>query len=106
MGVSQTDIRYELDGQQFIWNSTKYNINKEKHGITFEEAASVFVLGDVKFYDDETHSDEEDRTIAVGFSEKLRILMVFHCLREDDTVVRIFSARKATKFEQRLLQGD
>jgi uncharacterized DUF497 family protein len=105
MDVTQGDVMYELDGQKFMWNSAKYNINKEKHGITFEEAASVFVRDNVKFYDDESHSNEEDRTIAVGFSEKLRVLMVCHCLRESDTVIRLFSARKATKFEERLLQG-
>ena len=94
------NVIYEFKGTQFMWDSVKYERNYEKHKIAFEEAATVILDPDTKYFPDEKHSGDEERTIAVGFSDKLRILMVCHCLRKRNTVVRIISARKATKLER------
>ncbi len=71
----------------------------EKRGISFEEAQTVF-LDDhaIRFYDPD-HSEEEDRFIMLGISFKLRVLVVCHCYKESDSVIRIISARKATRQE-------
>jgi uncharacterized DUF497 family protein len=96
------DISYELNGQMFIWNSEKAKSNMEKHGISFEEAASVFLIDGTEEFEDEEHSDNEERLIVIGLSKELRVLTVVHCWRENETVIRIISARKATKLEQKL----
>ena len=99
------DIKYELNEQLFIWNSIKAENNIKKHGITFEEAATVFMLDETEYYNDEEHSDdEEERFIAIGLSDKLNILMVCHCLREKETVTRIISARKTDENEQKRMR--
>ena len=83
----------------FEWDENKNRINKAKHGIDFEEAATVFydemaiVIGDTE------HSGEEDRFIILGFSQTAKLLVVCHCYRESDTVIRIISARKASASE-------
>jgi uncharacterized DUF497 family protein len=100
----QDDIRYELEGYHFIWNKVKANSNNAKHGITFEEAATVFLADQTVYGEDEAHSAEEERIIAIGMSSKMRILMVCHCLRESDNITRIISARKATREELLLWQ--
>jgi uncharacterized DUF497 family protein len=96
------DVIYELEGQIFIWDNIKAKKNKEKHGISFEEAASVFIIEGAEEFEDEEHSDDEERLIVIGLSKELRILTVVHCWRENETVIRIISARKATKLEQKL----
>lgn len=84
---------------RFEWDETKNKINRSKHGIWFEEAQSVFDdLGSRVFLDLE-HSDEEDRFLIVGMSSGGRLLVVVHCYRESDSVIRIISARKAVKKE-------
>jgi uncharacterized DUF497 family protein len=98
--VNEYEISYELDGQKFIWDSDKADNNIVKHGIAFEEAASVFIFDNVIYFEDTSHSENENRFIAVGMSEKVRILMVCHCMRENDEVIRIISARKATNSEK------
>ena len=86
---------------QFEWNERKNRENQRKHGVSFEEARSVFFdLQAVEFYDDE-YEQQEDRFLLLGVSAKLRVLMVFHCLRQDGAVIRLISARKATENEQR-----
>jgi len=78
------------------WDSDKASENLEKHGITFEEASSVF--NDeraVEFYDDE-HSEWENRFLILGLSARFRLLLVCHCRRENEMVIRIISARQAT----------
>jgi uncharacterized DUF497 family protein len=83
----------------FEWNEAKSRANQKKHGISFEEAKSVFFDEyAVQFYDDE-HSSEEDRFIMLGMSNLSRILVVCHCERAEGQVIRIISARKATKKE-------
>ena len=84
---------------RFEWDETKNRQNIKKHGVSFEEAQTVF-LDDyaIRFYDPD-HSEDEDRFIMLGISFKLRVLVVCHCYRENDRVIRIISARKATRTE-------
>ena len=90
-----------MDDLRFEWDEQKNLANQRKHGVSFEEARSVFFDAQaVEFYDD-AHGEEEDRFLLLGVSAKLRILMVCHCLREGGNVIRIISARRATKNEQR-----
>ncbi|HRK35959.1 MAG TPA: BrnT family toxin [Candidatus Hydrogenedentes bacterium] len=84
---------------RFTWDPRKARTNERKHGITFEEAQSVFYDENaIEFYDNE-HSEWEDRFLLLGTSSKLRLLMICHCFREADGVIRIVSARKATQRE-------
>ena len=90
----------------FDWDENKNKINQKKHGITFEEASSVFYDEMALLFDDPLHSSEEDRFLLLGMSEKSHICIVCHCYRESDAVIRIISARKATKREvQRYADG-
>ena len=89
----------------FIWDSVKAENNKTKHDISFEEAATVFLIDGAEEFEDESHSDDEERIIVVGLSREMRILTVVHCWRESDTIIRIISARKATHMEQKLWKG-
>ncbi len=83
----------------FSWDPQKAESNAHKHGVTFEEATTVFHDDNaVEFYDDE-HSDWEDRFLLLGVSSRTRLLLVCHCYRELDSIIRIISARKATKSE-------
>ena len=84
---------------RFEWDPSKATANVKKHGVSFEEAATVFFDDRaVEFYDD-SHSDWEDRMLLLGLSSRLRLLLVCHCYRKSDSVVRIISARKATQKE-------
>ena len=98
----ERDAVYEIEGQLFVWDKIKAESNKAKHGISFEEAASVFIIDGAEEFEDDEHSDSEDRLIVIGLSRELRVLTVVHCWRENDTVIRIISARKATQLEQKL----
>ena len=93
-----SDIRYE-------WDHAKNNANIRKHGISFNEAITVFTDENLMIMADEDHSEDEERFIVLGFSEHPRLLVVCHCYKESDEVVRIFSARKATKTEERFYRG-
>ena len=81
------DIRFE-------WDENKNTINKSKHKIVFEDEDALVI-------DDPDHSEEEGRFIILGLSIKANLLVVCHCYRESDSVIRIISARKATKTETR-----
>ena len=83
----------------FEWDDAKALSNIEKHGISFEEASTVFDDEQAILFDDPDHSDTEDRFLLMGFSSEARILIVCHCYREKDSVIRLISARKATKAE-------
>lgn len=85
----------------FEWNEDKNTKNKKKHGISFEEAQTVFVDENALLLHDPDHSHKEDRFILLGLSSNLRILIVSHCYRKKDAVVRIISVRKATRSEQK-----
>jgi len=81
------------------WDGAKNRDNVRKHKISFGEAATVFYDERALFLADPDHSDEEDRFLLLGLSARLRLLVVCHCYRADDEVIRIISARKATKPE-------
>jgi uncharacterized protein len=84
----------------FDWDEAKAQTNLIKHGVSFEEAKSVFYDDNaIEFYD-ENNSEWEDRFLLLGFSSTGKILMVCHCVRKSGNVIRIISARKATKKEQ------
>jgi uncharacterized DUF497 family protein len=85
---------------RFEWNDKKAAFNLRKHGISFEEAETVFLDDEALILPDDRHSSDEERFLILGFSYQLRMLVVCHCYRESNDVVRIFSARKATKAEQ------
>lgn len=84
---------------KFEWDENKNIINKKKHKISFEEAQSVFYDPEALLINDPEHSQEEERFIIMGQSLKANLLVVCHCYRESETVIRIISARKATKTE-------
>lgn len=84
---------------EFIWNKEKAASNQQKHGVSFEEAQTVFEdYNALRIYDPD-HSEDEDRFVLLGLSSVLRLLVVCHCYRENDEQIRIISARKATKNE-------
>jgi uncharacterized protein len=86
---------------KFEWDKRKDKINTKKHGVSFEEARLAFYDENAIQYLDPDHSDEEDRFILLGMSYKLRVLVVCHCFRESDAVIRIISARKADNDEEK-----
>jgi uncharacterized DUF497 family protein len=85
---------------QFEWDTRKAAANFRQHEISFEEAKTVFLDEEALLIPDEEHSTEEDRFIIMGFSVQLRILVVCHCYRESGDVIRIISARKASRTER------
>jgi uncharacterized DUF497 family protein len=88
-----------MNGLRFEWDEQKNLANIAKHQVSFDEAKAVFSDVNAKVIADPDHSDDEDRFIILGISNKLRLLVVCHCYRENDEVIRIISARKATKNE-------
>src|SRR5574337_931268 len=90
-----------MDELRFQWDAEKEKINIRKHGISFDEARTVFYDEQAIQFFDPDHSEEEDRFILLGLSIKLRTLVVCHCFRESETVVRLLSARKADRDEER-----
>ena len=84
----------------FEWDERKNDENLKKHGISFFEAMTVFDDDDALFKLDEDHSVDEDRFIIIGWSKSAELLVVCHCYKEEDTVIRIFSAREANKIEE------
>ena len=88
-----------MEELRFEWDAAKAEANLAKHGVSLDEAASVFYdEWAVEFYDDE-HSEWEDRFLLLGLSGSLRLLLVCHCHRAGEPVIRIISARKATRNE-------
>jgi hypothetical protein len=85
----------------FEWDENKNRKNQKKHGISFNEAKTVFYDENALVIDDPEHSEEENRFIILGLSNKTNLLVVCHCYRASDTVIRIISARKATKSEKK-----
>lgn len=89
----------------FEWDPVKAKANLKKHGVSFEEAQSVFYDEfAVQFFDGE-HSSEEERFLMLGMSVEANLLIVCHCERSDGSVIRIISARKATRKEQAFYGG-
>ena len=89
------------DGIKFQWDENKNSINRRKHHISFEEAQTVFADVDALIIDDPDHSEQEERFIIMGFSLRANLLVVCHCYRYNDSIIRIISARKATSKEAR-----
>lgn len=86
---------------RFEWDSNKNAINQKKHAVAFEEARTVFDDPDALVIDDPDHSEVEERFIILGFSRHANLLVVCHCYRESESVIRIISARRATVKEAR-----
>lgn len=86
---------------KFEWDENKNRTNQKKHGISFTEAQTVFYDNEALVIDDTEHSEEEERFIILGLSSKANLLVVCHCYRASETVIRIISARKATKTESK-----
>jgi hypothetical protein len=85
---------------QFEWNGAKSQQNRKKHKVSFEEAQTVFLDENALRFFDPDHSADEDRFLMLGISYRLRVLIVCHCHRASDSVIRIISARKADKREE------
>lgn len=90
-----------MNGLQFEWDKSKEKANIVKHGVSFDEAKTVFYDENARLIADPDHSEEEDRFILIGLSSSLRLLVVCHCYRVDEKVIRIISARKATRPESK-----
>jgi uncharacterized protein len=90
-----------VNALRFEWDQRKAASNESKHGVSFEEAKSAFYDERARLIDDPDHSEEEERFILLGLSSSLRLLLVCHCYRSDDNVIRIISARKATARESK-----
>lgn len=88
-----------MEDLRFEWDEDKNRENIKKHGVSFQEAQTVFLDENAMRFFDPDHSRDEDRFIMLGMSFKLRVLVVCHCHRKNDTVIRIISARKADKHE-------
>lgn len=86
---------------KFAWDKRKNQANIKKHKVSFEEAETVFKDENAIQYFDPDHSDDEDRFILLGVSARRRVLVVCHCFRESELMVRIISARRADKSEGR-----
>jgi len=85
---------------RFEWDSGKAVANLRKHGVSFEEAETVFLDEEALLIPDEEHSMDEDRFLILGISYQLRLLVVCHCYRESQDIIRIISARKANRSER------
>jgi uncharacterized DUF497 family protein len=92
---------HAMDDLRFEWDPAKATVNLRKHGVSFNEAKTVFDDEHALLLDDPDHSATEDRFVLLGLSAMLRTVVVVHCYRENDEVVRFISARKATRAEQR-----
>lgn len=88
-----------MDSIKFEWDELKASSNVNKHGVSFEEARTVFYDERAKLIGDPDHSENEDRFILLGLSSSLRVIIVCHCYRSEGNVIRIISARKATTNE-------
>ncbi len=85
----------------FSWDDRKARENLRKHGVSFEEATTAFADERARLKHDPAHSRDEDRFILLGFSAKLRVLVVAHAYRQAETEIRIISARKGTRNESK-----
>ena len=85
---------------KFEWDEQKARLNEKKHGISFNDAESVFYDENARLLYDAEHSSEEERYIMLGMSDSLLLLVVCHVYKGDEETIRIFSARRANKREQ------
>jgi len=84
----------------FEWDPRKAAANLRKHGVSFEDAQSVFTDERARLINDPDHSADEDRFLLLGLGSSLRVLVVAHCYRAGGGVIRIISARRATREEE------
>jgi len=90
-----------MNDMQFNWNENKAKSNIQKHGVSFTEATSVFDDDAARLISDPDHSEKEDRFILLGISCSLKVLVVVHCYKDEENMIRIISARKATRSEEK-----
>ena len=90
-----------MSNPTFEWDKRKASDNRRKHGISFEEARSAFLDENARVIPDPEHADDEDRFILLGLSVRLRLLVVVHCYRQQEDVIRIISARQAERSERK-----
>ena len=95
-----------MNSISFSWDDRKNKANQAKHKVSFEEAKSVFFDESAIEYYDPDHSKSEDRFLMLGFSYKVRVLVVSFTLRKEEAEIRIISARKATKTERKAYLGE
>jgi uncharacterized DUF497 family protein len=88
-----------MDEIRFEWDERKAAENRRRHRVSFEEAATAFADENALLLDDPEHSETEDRFVPLGLNAALRMLVVVHCYRAEEPVIRIISARKATRSE-------
>jgi len=86
---------------RFEWDEKKNAANRRKHGVSFEEARTAFLDDNARVIPDPDHSEGEDRFVLIGLSISLRVLIVCHCYRQTEEIVRIISARRADQNETR-----
>lgn len=89
-----------MEELRFQWDEAKNVANRKKHGVSFEEGATVFYDDNALLIDDPDHSEAEDRFLLMGLSAQLRSLVICHCYREAEGTIRIISARKADRLER------
>jgi uncharacterized DUF497 family protein len=94
-----------MDYLSFAWDENKNRKNIVSHKISFEEAKTVFYDPNARVMYDPDHSEDEERFLILGFSNALNMLVVCHSYRENDSVIRIISARKATAAEKKQYGG-
>ena len=85
---------------EFAWDRRKAQSNLVKHGVSFEEAQTVFLDENARLIDDPDHSEDEERFVLLGYSFQARCLIVSHCYREPNSAIRLISARRATAQEE------
>ena len=90
----------QMANLRFQWDERKNIESSRKHGVAFDEAQTVFQDNRALLIDDPDHSDDEDRFVLLGLSFSLRTLVVCHCYRESEDVIRIISARRANRVER------
>lgn len=90
-----------MDGLRFEWDESKNRANQRKHGVSFEEAETAFYDERAAVYYDPEHADDEDRFLLLGMSLRLHVLIVCHCYRESEGSIRIISARRADRREEK-----
>ena len=89
---------------RFAWDENKNEINKKKHGISFETAQEVFHDDNAILFDDPDHSIGEERFLIIGMTKSLKVCIVSHCYRDSDNIIRLISAREATKHERKVYE--
>ena len=85
---------------EFAWDRRKARSNLAKHGVSFDEARTVFLDENARLIDDPNHSEQEERFVLLGYSFQARCLIVNHCYRESGSTIRLISARRATAQEE------